>query len=245
MDARKWEPGGACPEWEAMGPLSGAAAAAFDDILQAILGFGQLTLDQLDPAQEASRLVEQMMLAATRGTRLTQGLHAFSRRQVLALEAVDLGRIVREAAARLRPFLGGGIELDLRLDAAELRIWADAWQVEQVVHSLASNALEAIGRAGRVTLATGRAVLDLAGSERPDCTLERECARLSVTDTGAGILPEHREKIFDPFFSTKGPGRGLGLASAHGIVRQHGGAIGLLSEAGAGSTFSVFLPLAP
>jgi two-component system cell cycle sensor histidine kinase/response regulator CckA len=219
---------------EALGRLAGGIAHDFNNVLLAIKSEAWLLREQIGEEREERRSVESLERAADRAATLTRQLLAFSRRQVLQPQVLDLNGAVRSMEEMLRRLIDEDVELVTALEPELPSVRADPGQMEQVLVNLIVNARDAMPEGGRLTIETRN--------------LERALGHvvLSVTDTGVGIEPEHRPYIFDPFFTTKGPGHGtgLGLATVHGIVRQSGGRIEVASEPGEGATFSVYLPCA-
>jgi PAS domain S-box-containing protein len=221
---------------EAVGRLAGGVAHDFNNLLTGILGYTSLLLDDasLDPA--ARRDIDEIRKAADRAAALTAQLLAFSRKQVLQPKRLDLNAVVRNLGALLRRVIGEDVELVCRLDPALPPIIADPGQIEQVVLNLAVNARDAMPHGGRLELATTtgpRAGLG-GGADR--------AAILIVSDTGSGMDQESCARVFEPFYTTKPGGTGLGLSMVYGIVKQSGGDIEVTSTPGRGTTFTISLP---
>ena len=233
---------------EAVGLLAGGVAHDFNNLLTAIKGFASLLQMTIPPADESHEFVDEIVKAADRAAGLTAQLLAFSRRQLLRPEDIDLNARVRDLQRMLGLLVNEGGELVLRLDPALGLVHADPGQLEQIVLNLAVNARDAIAgrRGGRITIATSNVTL------RDEFTLWRvapapgEYVRLDVSDNGVGMDAATQARIFDPFFTTKGAGHGtgLGLATVYGIVKQSSGFVWVHSAPGEGSTFSVYLPQA-
>jgi two-component system cell cycle sensor histidine kinase/response regulator CckA len=217
---------------EAVGRLAGGVAHDFNNVLTTITATAQLLLMDLPDDSPWRDDVLEIDRAGARAAALTQQLLTFSRQQVLQPEVLDLNAVVRSAERMLRLTLGEHVALVTRLDERLVRVLADRGQVEQVLMNLAVNARDAMPRGGTVVVETG--------NEPPDAT----AAELRVSDTGTGMPEEVRERIFEPFYTTKprGKGTGLGLATVHGIVKQSGGSIRVDSEPGRGTTFTIRLP---
>jgi signal transduction histidine kinase/ActR/RegA family two-component response regulator len=226
---------------EAVGRLAGGVAHDFNNILTAILGYGDVLGTRLAPDDPRRADLEQILEAASRATELTRQLLAFGRKQVLQPVAIDLNHLVEKLHGMLRRLLGAHVELTTS-PAPELgRVRADAGQIEQVIVNLAVNARDAMPGGGKLTIETRNVELDLdSGLGVP----AGPYVQLAVSDTGSGIDARIRAHIFEPFYTTKsvGKGTGLGLATVHGIVQQSGGAISVYSEPGRGSTFKIYLP---
>jgi PAS domain S-box-containing protein len=214
---------------EAIGRLAGGVAHDFNNLLLAIHGYGELALGRLGPEERPAEDVRQMLAAARRAADLTRQLLAFGRRQVLNVEVVDLRVVVRGMAQLLRPLVGEQIELAIEAPDEPVRVTADRAQLEQVLANLAVNARDAMPAGGRLSI---------------DVSATGTHARLAVRDTGEGMDEATAERIFEPFFTTKGEaGTGLGLATVHGVVTQSGGTIEVESRPGAGTAFTIALPL--
>jgi PAS domain S-box-containing protein len=229
---------------EAIGRLAGGLAHDFNNILTAITGYSDLVLRRLGSVDPLRRSVEEIRRAAERAASLTHQLLAFSRKQMMQVKVLDLNAVVAEMESFLRRLIGEDIQLVTSLDPDLRRVKADPGQIEQVIMNLVVNARDAMPQGGRLRIETkdvslSEPYLDDAGSvESGDYVV------LSIADTGIGMNSEIKQKIFEPFFTTKeeGKGTGLGLAMVYGIVKQSGGSIRVHSEAGAGTTFMVYLP---
>ena len=218
---------------EAVGLLAGGVAHDFNNLLLTVQGRAELLLAGLRERGDERRQVEEIQSAAERAAHLTRQLLAFSRRQPLRPRVVDLNALVLDLADMLRRLIGEDVELSLGLDPALGRVRADPGVLDQVVMNLVVNARDAMPRGGRV-------ILETANVERRGAP----CVALAVRDTGIGMDAQTRARIFEPYFTTKDPGRGtgLGLSTVDGIVRQSGGEIEVESAPGKGSTFRVVLP---
>jgi signal transduction histidine kinase/ActR/RegA family two-component response regulator len=228
---------------EAVGRLAGGVAHDFNNLLTVILGYVRLLLARLPSEGEEHEEAEQIASAAGRAATLTQQLLAFSRRQVLKPELVDLNRIVREMKRMLERLIGEDIELVTDLDPALGTVKADGGQLEQVIVNLAVNASDAMPTGGRLTIATANVDLDEIQA-REGSGIARLGVQLTVSDTGHGMDETTLTHAFEPFYTTKeqGKGTGLGLATVFGIVTQSGGSISLDSNPGQGATFTIQLP---
>ena len=225
---------------EAIGRLAGGVAHDFNNVLLAIRGYGELAMRAIARGADATQEVEEMIAGAERAAALTRQLLAFSRRQVLRSETIDLSDTVREMDKMLRPLIGDDVQLVTELPEEPVLVNGDRGQLEQVIANLAVNARDAMPDGGRLTLRVGVADIDATQSSDGGAG---HSALLSVTDTGAGMDAATVEQVFEPFFTTKEEGTGLGLATVHGIVTQSGGSIWVYSEPGRGSTFKIYLPL--
>jgi signal transduction histidine kinase len=225
-----------------VGQLAGGLAHHFNNILTAIIGFATLLGEQQGTASES---VEEILSAADRASALTRQLLAFSRRQVMHPETLDVAELVRELTGTLEPALGDRVVLDVAIAAALPTVRADRAQIEEALSTLVLTAREAMPSGGRITIAADTVTLDQASWARPASVQPGAYLALSVTDTGVTIAPEALSRIFEPFF-TREEGEtltGFGLAAVYGIVRQTGGFIWPSSEPGLGTTFTIYLPV--
>jgi two-component system cell cycle sensor histidine kinase/response regulator CckA len=218
---------------EAVGRLAGGIAHDFNNVLTAIMGNADLARLELPAEGRATEHLDEIIRAADHAATLTRQLLAYSRRQVLAPEPLDLGAVVDDIVPMLRRLVTADVAIATEVEPLLERVVADPTQLRQVIVNLVVNARDAIQGPGRILLRCYRGA---------DGTV-----RLAVDDTGDGIEPEVREQMFEPFFTTKaeGKGTGLGLSTVHGIVAQSGGTIAVDSEPGAGTTITVALPAAP
>ena len=231
---------------EAVGRLAGGIAHDFNNLLTAIIGYTEIVLTTLDPKDDRRADAEEIARAAMRAADLTRQMLAFSRRQVLQLKVIDLNTALSKVEPMLRRVIGEDIVMTVTGKATAAFVRVDPGQVEQVVMNLVVNARDAMPQGGRLTVETGDAVLDDAAlADSPDAR-PGAYVMLSVSDTGTGMSPEVRARIFEPYFTTKdvGKGTGLGLSTAYGIVRQSEGHISVSSEIGLGTTFRIYLPRA-
>jgi CheY-like chemotaxis protein len=230
---------------EAIGRLAGGVAHDFNNILSVILSYGELILDGLRPSDPLRGDVEEITKAASRAAGLTRQLLMFSRQQVVAPKVLSLHEVLTPMMQMMQRLLGADVELVVVAPNAAGRVKVDPSHIEQVVLNLVVNARDAMPTGGKLTIETANVELDdeYASSHLPSRAGPH--VMLSVSDNGSGMSQETQARIFEPFFSTKGPGKGtgLGLATVYGIVKQSGGHIGVYSEPGHGSTFRVYLPL--
>jgi two-component system cell cycle sensor histidine kinase/response regulator CckA len=231
-------------KFEAVGQLAGGVAHNFNNVVGAILGWAELGLDQSRGHPEIGERFARIREQAERAAALTRELLAFARRQVLQPRAVDLNAVTSDLASFLDKVIRKDIELKV-VNAPLEPIKADPTQVEQVLMNLCLNARDAMPQGGRLLIETEMVELDESYCRFNSVTVGRY-AVLSVSDTGIGMDAEMREHIFEPFYSIKEQGKngGMGLATAYGIVKQHGGFIHVYSEIGQGSLFRVYLPIA-
>ena len=238
----------AAQKMEAVGLLAGGVAHDFNNLLTAIKGFASLLQMSIAPTDESNEFVGEILKASDRAAGLTNQLLAFSRRQLLRPERIDLNARVRDLERMLCLLVSEGGELELQLDPTLGLVHADPGQVEQIVLNLAVNARDAIaGRpGGRITIATSNVELRDEFKRWRVAPAPGEYVRLDVRDNGVGMDAATQARIFEPFFSTKasGHGTGLGLATVYGIAKQSSGYVWVRSAPGEGSTFSVYLPRA-
>ncbi|WP_438344869.1 cell cycle histidine kinase CckA [Methylorubrum populi] len=226
---------------DTVGQLAGGIAHDFNNVLQAIIGYSDLLLASHRPTDHAFQDIMQIKQNANRAASLVRQLLAFSRRQTLRPEVMDVGEALSDLTLLLKRLLGERVQLDFRHGREIWPIKADVNQFEQVIVNLAVNARDAMPGGGSLTIRTANC--PVAG-ERPVGIPAGDHVMIEVTDTGEGIPPEVRQKIFEPFFTTKeiGKGTGLGLSTVFGIVNQSGGAIDVQSTVGEGTTFRIYLP---
>lgn len=230
---------------EAVGRLAGSVAHDFSTIMSAIGGYAGLLQLEMRPDDPHRPEVDEIAAAAGRATQLTRGLLAFSRKKVLHRQRTDLNAVVSGGASMLRRLLSEDLSLETRLSDGPLPVFADGAQVQQVLLHLAGFAGNRMATGGRVVVSTVRADLDPASAEHIDDGMPGHYAVLTLTDTGPALDGRARDRLFEPFAGA-GPGggeEGLDLSVAHGIVRQHGGFIGVDSAPGHGTSFRIYLPL--
>ena len=231
---------------ESLGVLAGGVAHDFNNILVSILGTASLARMGLTGGHELRGPLREIEVAATRASELCDQLLACAGRGQVHRESLDANQVVADMAALLRSSVPGTVQLSVELGSDPLPVLADATQLRQVLLNLVINAGEACNDSGRsVTVRTG---LVAVGRRRLDAAFAGdglpagEYASIEVEDDGVGVARDVTGRLFDPFFSTKFTGRGLGLSAVLGIVRSHAGALELVSEPGRGSVFRVLLP---
>ncbi|WP_129125478.1 PAS domain S-box protein [Geomonas oryzae] len=231
---------------EAVGQLAGGVAHDFNNILTVIMGFGQLLQHSLPEGDPMLENMEQILDAADRATHLTKSLLAFSRKQVMVMQQVELNELARRHSKFLMRIIGEDVALKADFSEVPLPVMADSGQLEQVLMNLATNARDAMPGGGELSIKTAAVTLDNEFHRLHGYGVPGRYALVTVADTGGGMDAETQRKIFEPFFTTKLPGRGtgLGLSIVYGIIKQHGGYITISSQKGFGTTFSIYLPLA-
>jgi two-component system cell cycle sensor histidine kinase/response regulator CckA len=229
---------------EAMGRLAGGIAHDFNNLLTCINGYTELLMCQMPAPDPQRHFVEEIHAAGERAAQLTRQLLAFSRRQVLQPEILDLNCIVREMERMLQRLIGEDIHLSIDLNPQLGPVKADPGQMEQVLMNLVVNARDAMPNGGHLSIQTENVVLGEDFIREHEGASPGQYVLLTVSDNGCGISADARSHIFEPFFTTKdiGKGTGLGLSTVYGIVKQSEGYISVESQAGLGSTFAVYLP---
>lgn len=218
---------------EALGRLAGGIAHDFNNLLTVMMGYASLALEG-NLSEGLRRTISEILMAARRAAAITDRLRAFGRRQALHASAFDVNALIHSMRGTSQKLVDDGVELDYELCQTVLPVRADAAQLEQVLMNLVLNARQAIDGPGRIVVRTGLASgVDAA----------REFVKIEVEDSGSGIEPEVLEHIFDPYFTTRSAGTGLGLSMAYGIIKQSDGQIRVDSRPGRGSIFRVLLPV--
>jgi PAS domain S-box-containing protein len=229
---------------EAIGRLAGGIAHDFNNLLTIIKGYSQLSLIELKEDSPLKGSIEQIDKATDRAADLVRQLLAFSRRQILEMRVLDLNTTLANLHNMLRRLIGEDIELTMVLAEDLGRVKTDLGWIEQAIMNLVVNAKDAMPKGGKLTIETANVELDEAYARAHVAVTSGRYVMIAVSDTGAGMTPEVRERLFEPFFSTKekDKGTGLGLSTVYGIVKQSGGNIWVYSEPGKGSTFKIYLP---
>ena len=229
---------------EAVGRLAGGIAHDFNNLLTVISGNCELSLLQLKEGDSLKENIEEIKGAVDRATSLTRQLLAFSRRQILETKVLDLNAIIRDLDKMLRRVIGEDIELVKLLSDSLATVKSDPGWMEQVIINLALNARDAMPSGGKLIIETTNVELDESYAHSHVAMKSGRYVKLCVRDTGTGMSPEVRERIYEPFFTTKekGKGTGLGLSTVYGIVTQSRGNICVHSEQGIGTTFEIYLP---
>ena len=230
---------------EAIGRLAGGLAHDFNNLLGIVTACSELLRGRIS-GPENTEFLDNIREAAKRGAALTRQLLAFSRRQPVQRQLLDLNQRLKEVRKLLSPLMGDDVELVDLLRSATAIVEADPGQIDQIILNLAVNARDAMPQGGKLIIETGVFEFDEAfAREHPGMNAGRY-AMLAISDNGIGMDEATRTRVFEPFFTTKemGKGTGLGLATVYGIVQQSGGHIWVYSEVGHGTTFKIYLPSA-
>ena len=229
---------------ESVGRLAGGVAHDFNNLLTVINGYASLLLRDANQDSITRVGLEEIRKAGDKAAMLTQQLLAFSRKQVVQPEVLDLNAVVGDMHRMLRRLIGEHIELTTVLEPGKVQVKADPGQVNQIVMNLVVNARDAMPDGGRLIIETAHVDVPKTYIERDRTVAPGPYVMLAVSDTGAGMDEETRSHIFEPFFTTKEPGRGtgLGMSTVYGVVEQCGGWIWVYSELDRGTTIKVYLP---
>jgi len=227
-----------------VGQLAGGIAHDFNNVLSAIMMANDFLLNAHKPTDPSFQDIMQIKQNATRAATLVRQLLAFSRRQTLRPQVLDLGDALSDLTMLLRRLIGEKVKLDLVHGRDLWPVKVDVSQFEQVIVNLAVNARDAMPDGGKLTVRTANVGAEEAGHLAYKGMPAADYVRIDISDTGTGIPADIVDKIFEPFFSTKevGKGTGLGLSTVYGIVKQTGGFIYVDSEADQGTSFHIFLP---
>ena len=228
---------------EAVGRLAGGVAHDFNNLLGVVTACSELLEARLDV--ESMEYIDNIREAAKRGASLTRQLLAFSRKQPVQTQLLDLNQRLKEVSKLLRPLMGDDVEVVLPARPAAPVVEVDPGQLDQIVLNLAVNARDAMPHGGKLVLETAAFECDESFAREHQMT-PGPYVMLAVSDNGTGMDEATRSRIFEPFFTTKdtGKGTGLGLATVYGIVKQSGGHVWVYSEPGHGTTFKIYLPSA-
>jgi PAS domain S-box-containing protein len=230
---------------EAIGRLAGGIAHDFNNLLTAINGYSSLALAMTGSDSPAHGFLQEVLKGGEKAAALTRQLLAYSRKQILDPSILNLNDVVKDMEPMLHRLIGEDIVLESSLAQDLAQVKADRGQIGQILLNLVINARDAMPRGGKVTVETANAELDAAAAKEAEVP-PGQFARLTVKDTGIGMPPEVKARIYEPFFTTKAPGKGtgLGLPVVFGIVKQSEGCITVDSEPGKGSSFNILLPKA-
>ena len=229
---------------EGIGRLAGGVAHDFNNLLSVILSCTGFALDAVPEGEPLREELLEISKAGERAATLTRQLLAFSRKQILQPEPLDLNHLLSEMQKLFQRVIGEDIELAELLAPDLGTVKADPGQIEQVIMNLVINARDAMPRGGKLTIETANVDLDESYADQHIGTKAGPHVMVAVSDTGLGMDEQTMARIFEPFFTTKGPGKGtgLGLSTAYGIIRQSGGSVWVYSELGKGTSFKVYLP---
>jgi PAS domain S-box-containing protein len=230
---------------EAVGQLAGGIAHDFNNLLQVILGYGDMAIAELNDDDPASASIEEIRKAGLRAKTLVSQMLAFSRRQVLEMKDLDLNEVIADLMKMIHRVIGEHITLNAIAGDHLGIVRADQGQIEQILMNLCVNARDAMPEAGTITIKTDNVLNDKEFCKANSWETPGPYVLLSVTDTGCGMDEKTVDKIFEPFFTSKGVGKGtgLGLSTVYGLVQQHKGEIQVFSEVGKGTQFKIYLPI--
>ena len=229
---------------ESVGRLAGGVAHDYNNMLSVIIGYAELAMDKVGPADPLRADLAEILAAARRSTQITGQLLAFARKQAIAPKVLDPNATVEGMLTMLRRLIGEEIEMAWRPGAGLWPVKMDPSQIDQILANLCVNARDAIAGVGRIVIRTENVRLDPDDSAFPPDAVAGQFVLLSVSDDGCGMDREALDSLFEPFFTTKevGQGTGLGLATVYGIVKQNDGFINAESAPGKGTTFKIYLP---
>jgi len=233
---------------EAVGHLAGGIAHDFNNLLTAILGYSELLLEEEEVADKPGLVadLQEIRQAGERARGLIAQLLAFSRRQVLEPQVLDLNALVSEIEHMLRRVIAADIRFDIDMDPSLRPVHADPGQLHQVLINLAINARDAMPHGGTLRISTANVPAPVGTDDDENAQEADPWVMLTVSDTGSGMTPEVKARVFEPFYTTKGPGKGtgLGLSMVYGVITGSGGRIAIDSERGRGTTVTIHLPVA-
>ncbi len=227
---------------EATATLAGGIAHDFNNLMVGVLGYAELARMDVTDQPETVEMLERIIQSAQRAGSLAQQMLAFAQGGKYVPKVLDLNRVVMETLDLVRASAPPGIVFEFSPNQEPAMMEADSSQLGQVVMNLCMNAVEAVGAHGQITLATDHVELKEGLRDRLDEIPPGRYVRLVVSDSGPGMDEETLSRLFEPFFTTKFHGRGLGLAAVYGIIRNHGGQLGVVSTPGQGARFTIHLP---
>ena len=233
---------------EAIGKLAGGVAHDFNNILTVINGYTDLLLNILSPEEKIFKPIQQIKKAGERAASLTEQLLAFSRKQIIQPQILNLNEVIRATTKMLHRLIGEDILVQMELEENLRKIEGDPGQIDQIIMNLAINARDAMPNGGTLTIRTQNVALSrVQSSQFTEEIAPGEYVLISIEDSGMGMDSATLEHIFEPFYTTKthGKGTGLGLSTVYGIVKQNKGFIQVSSEPGRGTRFDIFWPVAP
>ncbi len=228
---------------EALALMAMGIAHDFNNVLAAMIGFTELAKDRMAKESRQERHLRRVLEAGARGRELIGQLLTFGRKTDAVSTPLQLSDVVRETAELLRTSIPPAVGIKVTIDGEPGTVLGDAGRIQQVLTHLCTNAAQAMGEKGGV-LDIALCAFSVPAGGNTDGMEPGPYVKLVVSDTGCGIRPDVIDKVFDPFFSAKTSGAGLGLSMVHGIVRQHGGYITVESTEGKGAVFTVYLPRA-
>jgi PAS domain S-box-containing protein len=230
---------------EAIGQLTGGLAHDFNNLLSVIGGYANMLEMRMPPDDKGQPMLQQILRATEKAGNLTHSLLAFSRKQIMKTENINLNTLIFQFGTFIKRVIGEDIVFSSTMRDAALYVHADSGQIEQVLINLATNARDAMPDGGLLSMETGWLTIDDEYIHCHGYGTPGNYAMLSVTDTGIGMDESTSRMIFEPFFTTKevGKGTGLGMAMVYGIIKQHNGFITVYSEKGHGTVFRIYLPL--
>ena len=229
---------------ESIGQLAAGVAHDFNNLIAVVQGYTSFALMRSDLPEKAVECLNEILSAAERAGNLTRQLLTFSRKQAMEQRTLDLNDLFGNLMKMLRRLIGPGVQLHFSPSAQRACLRADAGMMEQVLVNLAINARDAMPNGGELSVSIDNVAMTEADAARRFEARKGDFVAVTVTDTGHGMDEPTLKRIFEPFFTTKEPGRGtgLGLATVHGIVKQHGGWIEVNSQPGKGATFKIYFP---
>jgi signal transduction histidine kinase len=231
-------------KYEAVGKLAAGMAHHINNLMTIVSGYGSILLRKMDPFDPLRKDVREMMYAGDRAAALAAQLLAFGRRTIIIREIAPIDELIEEVIPSLRSLLGDGIDLSVRTEAGGAAVRVDARPFGTMIGELVRNAKEAMPEGGRVGIATRVRDVAMTGGNGVWSPAPGRYATVSVTDTGCGMDREALSHLFEPFFTTRGFGRGMGLPSVYGFVKQCGGFIDVESRPQSGTSVTIGFPLA-
>jgi two-component system cell cycle sensor histidine kinase/response regulator CckA len=233
---------GQARKMEAVGRLAGGIAHDFNNLLTAILGYCNLLLEGVPAVTGMRSDLEEIRKAGDRAAALTRQLLSFSRRQILRPQPIQLSALIARLDERLRDLLGSRIDLVMTLSPQLPMVNVDPAAIEDILVNLALNARSALPNGGRLVIETINLEREGADQRVDPAPVGGACVMIAVSDNGDGMDEATRSRLFEPLFTTRGQGTGLGLATVHSLVQQIGGSIQVESEPGHGTAFRIVLP---
>jgi len=229
---------------DAVGRLAGGVAGDFNNVLTVISGYSELIRNEAPAAGPLRKFVDEIVYAAERAAALTRHLLAFSRGSSAQARVLDLNTVVARLEPMLRRLLGQSIDLIFMASPGVWHVKADPGHIEQILVNLATNARDAMPHGGKLVIETANVELEAGAGNRNTGGKPGPYVMLAVSDTGQGMDPETRSRLFEPLFTTKAPGQGsgLGLATVYGLIRQSEGHVTVYSQPGCGTIFEIYLP---